>query len=285
VDLSADIVYNGLTIAPPTPTGGGGPMSGYSIDELQQSNVDVVAFMEQRAVHDGLDSSDVFLGRRLITAIVTVYGSTKGDFWDKAQDLLAAFSPTLAYNADTANNGFLPFKFYQPTADISTWPLSSFPNGIPMQYYLRPFDTPTYLTRRSTSGGESGKGLSEKFSVTLVAQDPRKYSQALVTSGATNLGDYPTYPTFTITTTTATTGTVTFTIGSNTLSVSINASSSTYVIDCDKQTIYKNGSLAMSLDAGQGLWYPRFDPGVNSLVVGGTSAGLTVARSFRHAWA
>lgn len=257
MDLSKPISYNGLTIPNSLTLTPGVAASGYLVDSIDVSSEGVAAFTEKRANQDGIDASDVFLGARSISILLAAYGTTAGDFWDKTQDLLAAFSPTLAYNADTANLGYLAFDFYQPTADIVTWPLASYPSGIPMRFYCRPLAPPAYASGRDSNGGKATRGLSKQFRINLQARDPRKYlqtastvSMALGSSNATStgtyVGDYPTTGTITIVSGTAT-GTVVYTIEGSAFTLTLDATSTTYTLDLAAREFYKSGVRAANL--------------------------------------
>lgn len=290
MDLTLPITYNGLTVnGSLAPSGGGAAMSGYVVEEADITPVDVTQRMDKRALQDGMDAQDVYLGGRRVSMIVTAYGSTRGDFWDKAQDLLAAFSPTVAYNADTANAGFLALDFTQPTADIATWPTSAYPSGIPLRLYCRPTAVPAYSMRRDDQGGAAAAGLAKPFRVSLIARDPRKYTQAQqsVTIGtsnvtATNNGDYPTYPTLTLIAG-ATTGSTSVTIGANTLTVWIDTASATYVLDTAAQTLKRNGVLHMELLATGNVYQP-LSAGA-TVCVRTALTGLTATLAYRDAFA
>ena len=204
----------------------------------------------------------MFLGRRTVRIVVAVYGSTQGDFWDKAQDLVAAFSPTIAYNNDSDSLGFRGFDFYQPTADIVTWPVSAYPNGIPLRMYLRPFSVAGQPIDRDTDGGVASRGLAKKFTVTLVAKDPLKFSitgSSSTGSTYTTMGDSPVYPYLYISATTAT-GTWTGTL---------NGSSYTVNVDGSKFTAPQAaGSNLWLLDCGAGILYGPTTTGLASLATG-----------------
>lgn len=258
MDFTKSIDYNGFSVNDASFSPDGVPTSGFRVEEINVSDEDVAAYAEKRAIADGIDASDVYLGRRLLAATVTVFGSSRGDFWDKQQDLLANFSPTVAYNADTANLGFLPFNFFQPTADISTWPESAYPDGIPMRYYVRPARTPQFIVRRDEVGGEEAQGLSLPYRLSLVARDPRKYLQdatsisiasgtATASSSVAYAGDYPTgRATVTINSSSAT-GTATYAIEAGQFALTIDATSATYEIDLGRRSMTKNGVNAMNL--------------------------------------
>jgi hypothetical protein len=282
------VAYASLSINTATRTAAG-PMVGYLVDQFDPSVVDVVAFLDKRALQDGVDASDIFLGGRRLGLVVSVFGSTKGDFWDKAQALLAAFSPTLNYGADTAALGFRALTFFQPTADIVSWPTSAYPNGIPLQYFARPLAPPTYSMVRDEDGGTSARGLSKQFRLALLAKDPRKYAQTATehtittaSTTATNLGDYPTFPTITIVTTTNT-GVMSFSIAGTAFSATLDATSTTYTLNCAEGTFEKGSTLAMDL-LTTGLVFPDLAPGGN-VVSRGAVTGATATMSFRHAFA
>jgi hypothetical protein len=292
VKLSLPITYNGWT-ASLTRNPSGVPSSGYLVESVEPSGINAVGYLDKRALADGVDAGDIFLSGREFGMIVTVFGSSEGDFWDKADDLLAAFSPTLAYEADTANLGFLPFDFYQPTADISTWPTSAYPSGIPLRYYLRPAMPPKYNILRDDVGGTAGLGVAKKFAIDMIARDPRKYlqtSQSLTisttTQTATYRGNYPSWPIVTWQLSAA--GSASFTLTINDLAVVIDLSghsSGTFTLDYGTREFTKSGfgsvsSLITSGDFSQvqeGTTYRRAN-------VDGMS-GTTNQLQYREAWA
>lgn len=250
MDLAREISYDHFDINTVVTAAGGGPTSGYRVESFEPVPPDSVGHLEKRALQDGLDASDVYLAGRLFRLIVTPYGTSKGDFWDKAQDLMAAFNPRIAFDADTANKGFNPFDFFQPTANISTWPTSAYPEGIPMRYYMRPVTGPTYTIERDKDGGDGVRGHSKPFSITLLARDPRKYLQDAQTVDITSStqtvtyrGDYPTFPIITFSLTN--TGNSAFTLQVNGRSLVMDTtslSSGTIEIDFMRHTIIGQAS-------------------------------------------
>lgn len=274
MDLSLPISYNSLSINTAVRSATGRPTSGYIVESFEPIPPDAVGFVEKRALQDGLDASDVFLGGRLFRLIVTPMGTSKADFWDKTQDLLHAFSARIAFDTDSANKGFLALDFTQPTADIVTWPTSAYSNGIPMRYYVRPITSPQYTVVRDRDGGSGGH--SKPFNITLLARDPRKYLQteqsvslSTSTQTATYRGDYPTFPVVTFSLSAA--GHSAFTIVVNTNSLVINLSSDTsgtFTADYGKGTITR-------LSTGNSQW---------SLVTSGTLGHeVDVGSTFRMA--
>jgi hypothetical protein len=181
MDLSKPIVYNSLSINTVTTSTSGYPTSGYLVERFDWVPVGQREYREDRALQDGAQMSDVYLRAQPLNMIVAVFGSSSGDFWDRVQDLRAAFSAPLCYASDTANLGFLPLTFYQPTGDLSTWPTSAYPNGIPLQYYVRATGPLSGSVSRDRSVS-LGRGLAERFMVPLVARDPYKYFQSEITT-------------------------------------------------------------------------------------------------------
>lgn len=286
------ISYNGWT-ASLTRAAGGRPSSGFVVDSVEPSGVGTVGYIDKRAIQDGLDANDIYLSGRDFSLVVTAYGSTWGDFWDKTQDLLAAFSPTLAYAADTANAGFLAFDFIQPTADTTSWPTATYPYGIPMRYYLRPVRPPSYALKRDEMGGDETQGLSRSFNLNLIAKDPRKYAQtersyAITTSTQTGTyrGDYPTKPIITFSVTA--TGSSAFTLTVNGIANVINlsaVSSGSFTFDYGKKTLVDNtGANRASLLSTIGGWPDVGATAPTFLMSGNTGISAPVFK-YREAWA
>jgi hypothetical protein len=286
------ISYNGWTASLTRPAGGG-PASGYLFDSVQPSKVDAVGYLDKRAIQDGLDANDIYLGGREFAAIVFAYGSTWGDFWDKTQDLLAAFSPTLALAADTANAGFLAFDFIQPTADIATWPTSTYPYGIPMRYYLRPSSPPLFVLKRDEVGGDETQGLAHRFDLNLLARDPRKYLQSetsytITTSTQTGTyrGDYPSKPivTFSVTATGHSAFTLTVNGVANVLNLS-SVSSGSFTLDYSKKTLIDGtGASRASLFSSIGGWPDAGTAAPTFRMTNSTGISAPIFK-YREAWA
>ena len=201
MDLSKTISFGSYSVTGITQQGGGQPSYGVQFEAVNPTQVEVTGYFDKSALRDGVDAGDVYLGRRVLTIRASVLGSSVGDGWDRLDAFLAAFSPRLSYNADTANLGFQAFDFFQPTADISTWPTSTYPSGIPMRYYCRPAADPTWVVRRDASGGLTGRGIAFDVTASLTLRDPRKYLQtqqnvsiSTSTQTATYRGNYPTWP-------------------------------------------------------------------------------------------
>ncbi len=286
MDLGGTIDYNGWT-STLTRQNGGLPSSGYAVDEVRPADVGIVGYLEKRALQDGVNAADVFLAGRDITMIVTTFGSSEGDFWDKAQDLLAAFSPTLAYSADTSLAGFLPLNFQQPTADSATWAAGY----IPLRYYVRPVAPPSFTVSRDMDGGVAANGMSKPFTIRLTAKDPRKYVQTTVSVAVTAAsqtavyrGDYPSYPIFTWTMSASGHSAFTLWIGGQATVLNMAAQSTgSFEFDFGKQTFTSNSVSKMSLltfSAG----YPTVESGSIYRIENATGVSAPVM-TFREAFA
>ena len=294
MNLGASVTYNGLSLNTVTTQSGGLPMSGYAVEKFQPLPPPPTEYLEKRALTDGLDAGDVFLGGRTFMLIVTAYGTSAGDFWDKAQDLITGFTPTIAYTADSTNRGFLAFDFTQPTADTATWSAASFPDGIPMRYYVRPEASPTFLIERDKDGGSSTNPMAKTFDIRLLARDPRKYYQTLQstslsvagsTSTITYRGDYPSPAILTFSL--SATGHSAFTIVVDGISNVINLSSVStgdFTLDYGRRYFYSSTDTSeMDLISSIGGWA---DVSVGSTVSLLNTTGIqSPLFKYRSAWA
>lgn len=294
MDLGGTVTFNGLSLNTVTRTAGGAPTSGYLIERFTPEPPPPTSYLEKRALADGLDAGDVFLGGRNFTLIQQVFGTTPGDFWDKAQDLFHAFSPTIAYSTDSAERGFLAMDFYQPTADISTWPTSAYPDGIPLRYYVRPLAGPTYAIERDRDGGVSGQGRSKSFSIPLIARDPRKYLQSATVSQefttanqlAAHRGDYPTFPVITFTLTATGHSNFALTIAGIQVNLDLSVGSSgTFTFDYGKRTLVDafGASKTSRIQASGG--YEQIQPGGTNYRYANPTGIATCTMTYREAFA
>jgi hypothetical protein len=279
VDLSAPIIYNSLTISGNTVTSGGAPMTGAAIDRINVSDIDVAAYLERRALTDGLNASDVYLGGRRVVIDAGVFGSTIAHGWDQLQAFQRAFHPRIAYNADTANLGFIAFKFRQPTTSTGIY-AGGF---IPLQLYLRPTRPVQYVVDRASTGGVGGKGIAFRAHAELVARDPRKYVQtattlAITTSAQTVVtrGDYPTFGIVTWSQTA--TGAAAFQIVVNSASLSINLSaqsSGSWELHYANRTLKRGTTNLMSVLNSEAPAWPELSPGSVDTIYSSAQTGVS----------
>lgn len=287
MDLSGTITYNGLTATTPAAVAGGGARDGYLVESADITAIDVSQYLDKRAVKDGLDAADVYLGGRHAHLIVSVMGSSKGRMWDNLEALEAAFSPVLAYNADTAALGFLALDYFRPTANISTWPTSAYPSGIPMRLYARPFQPPRWRIGKIDSHARTGKGASLRVEIDLICRDPRQYlqtqaqvSMTTATQTATYRGNYPTFPIITFSLSAAgSTATTRFGIGSVYVPLILSGASTSsgpYSIDFEKGEITDaaGASVAGLFATSDTISFPQIQSG-STYWLGGSTTGLS----------
>lgn len=248
MNFLAPVSYGGLSINTAVVTAGVATR-GYRLDRFAPEPPPPSSYVEKRALTDGLDVGDVYLSGRSFGLVVTALGTSAGDFWDLSQDLFAAFSPTIAYDADTTERGFTAFDFYQPTADLTTWPLATYPYGIPMRYYMRPSSGPAYTLERSTDIA-SDRGHAKPFTIPMTAKDPRKFAQTAQVTGQFTTsfvagvyrGDYWSHPIVSFSL--SATGHSAFTLVVGDMSIIIDMSGRTsgaYVLDYGKRQLTEAG--------------------------------------------
>lgn len=290
MDLSQPISYNGLTTGLTT-AAGGTPTSGVSVTRVTYNNIGADAFFDKRALQDGLDASDVYLGGRTIELDMAVYGTSQGEAWDQAQRVMRTFSPRYAYDNAPTLLGFRPIQFSQPTADTATWATGY----IPLQIYARPTAAPTFSIEQTGIGSPAvpargGKVLMRAF---LIAKDPRKYVQtdisATITTtaqSASHRGDCPTFPIITFSISATGSSVLRFYVGGSFVQLDASTiSTGTYSVDFGQHTITKSdGTLRMDL-LSQAQAYNAIQPDDTTTyymqnATGVSSATITYSEAF-----
>jgi len=285
---SSYLNINSITAAPTAGT----PFSGYMVESFSYANGQYSGFADTLAQRDGLDTDIALLPQRNTTVIVSVYGSSSADFYDKLNDLNSAFQPYPAFAE--SEDGFRSLDFNQPTM------LSSYSaTGIPMRLAVRPTALPIYnLSSTIVTPQTSDRGLTTKTSIAMISRDPRKLCQTPVTgtisltSGSatatlTNNGNYNAYPTFTLITNLSTSATVTISTSSWTTALTIGTGSKTTVLNSTLRTVTSNGSLLMSSVASTTTKMPFLASGANSVAVaftGGSGYPSSITYSYQEAW-
>ena len=253
---------------------GSAPASGYLIEQVDYSSVPITAFTEDTPLVDGVDSYDPYLSARSISIVLSVYGSSYGDFWDKVTALNAAFqaqpkaADTATYPALDAD-GKRKLSFSQPKA-AGTYRL---------YMMVRPMALPRFVTDGGSSAGLADRGYSVKCSVTLMAEDPYKYFASETTVSRTgsgtlsvvNSGTTVAWPTVTWNVTSS--STVSVTLGSETVEHTAVAAN---VTDTFKTASSTSSSTLTSYE------FFSIPPGTSSVTVVG-QAGQTVSITIREA--
>ena len=287
-DLSGTISYNAFTFsAGPLTTR---PMSGVVIERIEPADIETAFYLDKRALDEGVDAGDIYLAQRAFIIHASVYGTSDARAWDQYDDLVTAFAPRLAYNADTANLGFLAFKFIRQTAD------SAFPSGISMQANLRATRPPIYREMRRKQGGYVGEGTQIPVVIPMVARDPRFYAQtaqaisispATATATATHRGTYPTWPTVSFTVTGAGNATTKFFVGTKYLALNLSANTGTvaYTLDFALRRVTKAGLVDNSYLTDHTNSTPtEIQPGGSSVYLNNTSNISAISYAYREAW-
>lgn len=171
---------------------------GCEVTQVEYPGVPGVGYDEKRALADGYDASDVFLGKRLIGLTGALYGTTRGEFFDLKQALVSAMTPTSAYAQSPGDKGFLPFDYYEPTENLVDFPLGY----IHKMVFARPVRQPSLILASDATGGADGQPLSLKWTGLLECKDPRVYFftptivdlYGSISPGSGNLVNHGNYP-------------------------------------------------------------------------------------------
>jgi hypothetical protein len=162
---------------------GSSPVSGYMIESVDFSMIGVSAFTEDTPLVDGIDSYDPYLGGRQINMIISVYGNTYADFWDKITALNFAFQ-AMPRAADTGTyaaldaDGKRKLSFTQPKTG-GTYSL---------YMMVRPLAMPRFNVDNASVAGMTERGYSTRVQVSLIAEDPYKYYETSATFSRTGTG-------------------------------------------------------------------------------------------------
>ena len=250
---------------------GSAPLSGYSVEQVDFSGVAITAFVEDIPQADGVDASDPYLGGRSINMVVSVYGNSYADFWDKMNDLNYALQAQTRYATGTALpfDGMRKLSFTQPSAAGTA---SLYMN-------VRPVALPRFVTEKSSAAGITAKGYAVTVNVSLFAEDPYKYAVNTATFSRTgsgtisvvNNGNTVAWPTVTWGLTTGTP--VSATLGSDTVSHSAFGSN----ITDDFKTAVSTSPTTLT-----GFAFFSIPPGTSSVSVVGQS-GKTIIITIREA--
>lgn len=170
---------------------------GSQVEAAEWLPVAGVGYSEKRAHGDGADAGDVFSASRRLHLRGVVYGSSRGDTFDRKQRILAAINPQLAYADALDDLGYQALTYFEPTDDTANWPAAR----RDLQLNVRPMATPglNYVRDRM---GDAPNGFGLPWDVIFEAKDPRVYCATLTevaidgdTDGASGTlvqrGDYP----------------------------------------------------------------------------------------------
>lgn len=295
MDLGKTISYNGFSfsVGPLSAATPGRPVSGVVIERIEPTPIDAVGYIDKKALDDGVDAFDTFLGQRPFTIHASVYGTSEGQVWDSYDDLVTAFTPTIAYSVDTANLGFLALLFTRQTADTATWP-----SGIPLQAYVRATRPPIYGVLRRKQQGH-GVGGQLPVVIPMLARDPRYYLQteqsisispSSATATATHRGTYPVWPTIRFTITGAGASNARFFVGAQFVQLNLTTHTGTDTLDLNyaKRNLTKTSDGTPTFNKHFTAFltsvFNKIQPGGTSVYVTNTTNLSAISYKYREAW-
>ena len=255
---------------------GAAPLSGFKVESAAYASVSAQGFVDKAALRDGATVTEAYLGARTIDILVSVYGETMGDFWDKLDQLTAAMQPMpLDFSADF---GVRSLRFFQPSWEMA----ADFPGGIELDMLCRPAALPTYNVGRRNSIGKESDGFSQPATLRFIAPNPKKFlitSKSLSTGTAEHRGSAAVYPILTkASCTIGDTVTFAWSGGGTSSQVQVTATADgTVTVDTDtmQQT---NCRVVHANTTGDFLVYP----GTVTINGGSNTANATV--TFTEAW-
>lgn len=293
-DLSRPISYNGWTAENDIDFAPGRPGKGFVVDTFDYGTVPASYYLDKKALQDGADAADIFLGPRTIQIDCAIYGSTQGNMWDRLRVFRTAFSPLIAYNNNSGELGFQPLKFFEQTGTTATWDPASFPSGIPLEIRCRPVSPPTYRVTRDQQGGRAAGGSVIRATARLIARDPRIYLQTSTsisistsTQTVTNRGNYPSLPVITFGMSAAGSASALFSIDGYQLRLNLaSISSGSYSVRYSSRVIvnasgvFQNSLFDNTFDNRFGAMDPSGSVVYGANLTGMTSPTLTFTEAF-----
>jgi hypothetical protein len=253
------------------------PLSGYAVEGVTIGAAGVRGYTVDEAQRDGIRGAEAFLGSRNVTLVVSAYGSSIGNFWDRVDTLSGAMDPYP--NAFVSDDGFRQLRFYSPTGSTTK------------QVYMlvRPASIPGIGVTKNQSVGASAKGFASNTQLAFLAKDPRKISVSeytvSISAGTTTVaytGNYKYYPTVIVT---ASGTSASYTLGGKTVSLIGLSSGTSYYIDHGKATL-RIGSATGTIS--QGKFNETLTTGFGaissgeSVVLSGSASGGSIV--YREAW-
>lgn len=160
-DLTRAITYRGQDFNTITESNSGGQtvLQGCSVEVLDLSNVEIRQFGQPLALADGIDVGGVWLGARHVIMQGNVYGSSRGDCWDRAAAREAILLPQ-----PSGQFGYYDFVFNTVTVGgVVEVTLSLRPGGM------------RYQVTRTKHGGPDANPVSLGWSCALYAKDPSTF--------------------------------------------------------------------------------------------------------------
>jgi hypothetical protein len=174
VDTTRDITYrdfllNDSNIRDSIEAGAGlgKGIDGCIVDSWDLTDVDVIQFMERRALANGMDVGDVYEGARRLRMAGTLYGSTRALFYDRLDDFMAATNAVLAQREEPDDKGYRPMYYSRPTNRVEDYPDGAI--GLMIKALPR---SRQVIMQRDNQGGDDGHGLAIPWQANFILRDP-----------------------------------------------------------------------------------------------------------------
>lgn len=168
MDLTRAVGYRGLGLNTIRFDAATRDMVGIEITSVEYGNVLGHGYDEKRALADGFDKSDVFMGKRLISLAGNVYGRTRAEAFDLYMQLVDKLTPTDAYEAYPSTRGYSSMDFYIPVPVSATWPTGL----IHLIASVRPLASPGARFDSDRHGGQDNQALAIPWNAQLDARIP-----------------------------------------------------------------------------------------------------------------
>lgn len=299
MDTLRDILYRGFllndaairdSIEPGAGIGKG--IDGSVVDTWDTSDVDIVQFMEKRALQDGMDAGEVFQGGRRVKIAGTHYGSTRALLYDRLDEFMAATNAVLAMRESPLDKGFLPLYYAKPTNRQDEYP----DGGIALFVNARPGPR-QFILQRDQQGGNDGQALAVPYQATFIMKDPTIYGTDLfdvdLSAGGTVAGNFVNRGNYIsklniLLAVGSVAGSVALTAGGTTLTISVPASTGNRTIRYKGEdkvlTIEENGVELIRMDKlilGASQAHPIIPEGTSPYTVTFTTV---VPQAGSHMW-
>jgi len=224
---------------------------------------------------DGMEVYQLTEVSKIIVFAGAIHGATKAAVGDTIKALANAFDPSnIAWNNDDM---FLPLTF----TTVETTPVAS-------KFLMVPIERPEPLL------ANTGLGYGARFSIPMLARDPRRYAQTAISrtgAGAltNSVGNYRSWPTITFTMSGA--GNASFTVGNTgtrqgaksiifDLSGRVNTQAIT--LDFDRTRVLVDGVETQAIFKS-GDWF-SIEPGTNTLTFANTTNAGTITTTTNPAF-
>lgn len=300
MDLTRAIRYRGFDLNKIMYDAVSRDMVGCEVRSVEYGSVVGVGYEEKRAMGDGTDVADLYLGKRIVTMTGNVYGRTRAEAFEKFNDLADVMTPTDAYEDSPVNRGYVSMDFYMPTTDTTY-----FPSGLIHAVMLvRPMSSLSARFDSDVHGGDDDKALAIPWTARLDARVPDIVNYDFTTKALTgddetfsmrNRGNRPARaevrlvapPRFNDNAS----GYVNIRIRSDSFRIRIPPSSkqSQFKYDTHNKVLTRNGDVRMDLiTLNRGGWHPKVPPGNVAMAWARTSTKPLRSGSylrFRDTWA